>query len=224
MKKIGVLGGTFDPVHIGHLISSEETLEIFKLDHVLFIPSKSPPHKKQTDVLSFKHRANMVEAAIENNERLRIERCESRRPGYSYSIDTIHYLMKTNPEAEFYFILGIDAFAEINTWKDWEQLLKTCHFIVTSRPNRYIKDLKNLPGHFTQKLNFSLDEQNMKPLDTNTLLSKECRHPTRIWFFRISSIEVSSSGIRKRISENRCFRYLVPEKTYTYIKEHGLYS
>ena len=132
--KIGLFGGTFDPIHWGHLRSAEEVREAFALDRVLLIPAASPPHKKRQPTTSPGDRLKMVRLAIAKNPSFAVSTVEISRRGKSYSVDTIRHFAARWPKDALYFILGLDAFREIGSWKDFQEIFPLCHFIVISRP------------------------------------------------------------------------------------------
>ena len=134
--KWGLFGGTFDPIHIGHLRCAEEMLEIFDLNRIIFVPASRPPHKLNAAITPFYHREQMIRLAIEGNPAFSFSDVENRREGTSYSVETVEYLLDKYrlENLELYFILGQDAFHAIRTWKDWERLLLLCHFAVMTRP------------------------------------------------------------------------------------------
>jgi len=138
--KLGVLGGTFDPIHIGHLRCAEEIREMFSLDRMLLMPASRPPHKDGTAVTSFAHRENMIRIAISGNPHLEVSDMEYLRAGKSFSIDTVKTLLAGGYNGQdIFFLTGQDAFSLIQTWKDWKELLELCNFIVMTRPG-YRKD------------------------------------------------------------------------------------
>jgi len=153
-KRIGVFGGTFDPPHLGHLLLAEEIREDFELDEVYFMPCNQPPHKDRTDLSEAKHRFAMVVAATLQNPAFVASPIEVNRPGKSYSIDTLHILLEDLGEnTEIVFIAGLDSFLEIETWKDWEELLELCHFIVVSRPGHSFDEVgEGLPDDVSRRL------------------------------------------------------------------------
>ena len=133
--KIGLFGGTFDPIHWGHLRNAEEVREAFSLDRLLFIPAGNPPHKRRGAAASARDRLEMVRLAIAKNPGLALSTVEFSRPGKSYSIDTVRHFAKSRAAQDsLYFILGLDAFLDIGSWKGFEEIFSLCHFIVTSRP------------------------------------------------------------------------------------------
>lgn len=146
--KLGVFGGTFNPVHNGHLVAAQEVREKMNLSEIIFIPSAYPPHKVEDDLASSTHRLNMLKFAIDSTPYFSISTLEIDRGGKSYSVDTMRALRKNyGKKAELFFILGIDAVAEIFTWKDVNEFLKMCELIAVNRPGLSLKDVsKKLPS------------------------------------------------------------------------------
>src|SRR5512136_1779471 len=138
------MGGTFNPIHLGHLAAAEEVRDRLRLEKVIFIPSFLPPHKQEEDVPSALQRQEMVRLAIKGNAYFTVSDIEIRRGGKSYTIDTIDALLQSHTGAELFFITGIDSFLEIRTWKDWERLLTRCSFVVLSRQGYRFSDLASL--------------------------------------------------------------------------------
>lgn len=199
--RIGILGGTFNPVHIGHLVLAQDALEEYELDRVLFVPSATPPHKDSGEVAMAEHRLAMLEACLEGDPRFEVSVVELERGGVSYSIDTVRQLKKQNPGAELFFIIGSDSVYELHTWRDIYGLLALCPFIVMGRPDFLKKDITEettgLKAPWPQRLRESL---------TTTHL-----------------VDISSSDIRMRVAEGLRIRYLVTEEVDMYICEHRLY-
>ena len=133
-QKVGILGGTFNPIHIGHLLIAQDALEQAGLDRVVFIPSATPPHKRLEGNASARQRLAMVEAAVAGNEAFAVDDLEIRRGGASYTVETLTELRRREPGADFYFIIGSDSLPELTTWKDFERLAKLCRFVVVTRP------------------------------------------------------------------------------------------
>jgi len=132
--RLGLLGGTFNPIHLGHLRGAEEARETFKLEKIYFIPAAVPPHKNERIEVSPAHRLEMVRLAIEDNPAFSVSDVELSRVGKSYSIETIIYLQNRYPDAELFFVVGMDSFLEVTTWKRYQDLFSLCHFVVLNRP------------------------------------------------------------------------------------------
>ena len=134
VKKLGIIGGTFNPIHYGHLVAAEFARESFALDHIIFVPSARPPHKDLGEILDSQHRLKMVELAVQENPNFSASDLEILRSGLSYSVETVAAFHRTYPGADIFFILGIDAFMFMNTWKDTDRLAELCSMIVVTRP------------------------------------------------------------------------------------------
>ena len=212
--KIGLFGGTFDPIHWGHLRSAEEVSDTFGLDRVYFIPAAVPPHKRGQTTTPASDRLQMVRLAIAQNPRFSVSTAEISRAGVSYSIDTVReFAHRKNRGDALYFIIGLDAFREIGTWKSFADIFPLCHFIVTSRPGSKEKDPLKGTGVAVKKL-FCYDFK-----------GKNYRHEsgTRVYFDELTDIAISASEIRALVKEGKSIRYLVPSAVEKYIKRHSLY-
>jgi nicotinate-nucleotide adenylyltransferase len=216
-QRIGILGGTFNPVHYGHLAAAEEVRDRLKLDRVLFIPAFLPPHKDE-DLPSAVQRLEMVRLAISGNQLFKASDIEIKRGGRSYTVDTIEELHQHYPGTELFFITALDSFLEIKTWKDWERLLSVCTFVVLSREGYRFGDLAalGLQGVRAEDL-ASLDSR----VRDETTLSVG---GSRIVLERIPYYEISSTDIRQRIQRGRSIKYLLPEPVERYIIENKLYG
>ena len=153
MKKIGIMGGTFDPIHNGHLLIAEYARVHFKLDKILFIPTGNPPHKEKSHITSNMHRYNMVLLAINSNENFLLSTLEMDREGVTYTVDTINTLKSIYENTDFYFIMGSDSLLQIHTWKEYEKLLKSCKFIVAKRPGYTSDTLDKIKEDLSLKYN-----------------------------------------------------------------------
>jgi nicotinate-nucleotide adenylyltransferase len=150
--RIGILGGTFNPIHLGHLLIAQDAVEAAKLDRVLFIPTANPPHKPLAGNTDARHRLRMVKLAIDGDQRFAADGLEIRRGGKSYSVDTLAQLRERFPSADFYFILGADSLDELHLWKEARRLVKLCRFLAVTRPG-YKGHPSRLPGLRYQLLN-----------------------------------------------------------------------
>jgi nicotinate-nucleotide adenylyltransferase len=212
--RIGLFGGTFDPIHWGHLRSAEEVREAFALDRILFIPTAIPPHKRGETKTSARDRLAMVRLALASNPNFGVSTVEINRPGVSYSIDTLrHFAERNRGNHTYYFILGLDAFREISSWKDFRQVFPLCNFIVTSRPGSRKTNLLGGVSVAVQKL-FCYDSG-----------SKSYRHRsgTTLHFLQLTDFAVSASDIRARVRQTKSIRYLVPKAVEDYIGRRCLY-
>lgn len=144
--KVGILGGTFNPIHIGHLILAEEAREKLKLDKIIFMPAYLPPHKDDTDIAQARFRYEMVRLAIKTNKYFAISDIEIKRDGRSYTIDTLKEFKKTYPDDELYFIIGSDLLKYLDEWKDLTEITKLVKFIAATRPGY---PLQNLPSYIS---------------------------------------------------------------------------
>jgi nicotinate-nucleotide adenylyltransferase len=212
-QRLGILGGSFDPVHVGHLRSAEEVREAIALDRVYFVPANQPPHKPGRRLAEGRARLAMVEIAIAGNPAFRASDVELNRGGTSYSIDTVQSFATTEPGALLFFIVGIDTFREMHTWKDTARLFELANVVVTSRPpNAIDPSIEHLP----------VAAQEAFCYDPITL-SYRHRSGTRLCFLPITGIDVSATAIRERSHRGQSIRYLVPQDVERYIREHGLY-
>ena len=217
-QRLGIIGGTFNPIHYGHLAAAEEVRDRLKLDRVLFIPSFLPPHKQEEDMPSAVQRLEMVRLAISGNNHFKVSDIEVKRGGKSYTIETIETLLPQHPGAELYFITGLDSFLDIQTWKDWERLLALCFFVVLSRPGSSFADLARVVFMKESAPDLAaLDRQ-----ETAQVVMKS--GDFRIYLERISFYDISSTDIRMRIRQVRTIKYHLPEAVEHYIIENKLYA
>ncbi len=200
IKRLAIMGGTFDPIHYGHLVAAEGAKCEFDLDRVIFIPAARPPHKTKKEMTAPYHRLHMVERAIYSNSHFEISALELEREGLSYTINTVNAVREIHPQASIYFITGADAVLEILTWKNVEELLNVCKFIAATRPGY---DLENLEHTLS-----CLPRQYLKNICT----------------MEVPALAISSTDIRARVADNRPIKYLLPELVERYIFEEGLYK
>ncbi len=211
-SRVGLFGGTFNPIHLGHLRGAEEIWQAFQLDEVVFIPSSIPPHKATEKVTDAEHRMEMVKLATSSNPHFSTSDLELSRPGRSFSIDTLRCFQERR-ENVFFFILGGDAFVEIETWKDFKNLFSLCHFIVMTRPGSQ-KSISSSPFPETLIPDFRYDPG-----------ERAWTHLTghRVYFKEISFLDISSTLVRELIEKGETVRYLIPAEVEAYIQKHGLY-
>ena len=197
--RIGILGGTFDPIHLGHLLIAEESRVSLGLDQVLFVPAGRPWLKEGQPLTEACHRVKMVELAISSNPHFRVIRNEIERPGLSYTVDTLVELQdELSGDDELFFILGLDAFESFHRWKEPERILQLCRLAVVSRPG------------------YGDEEQ-------DRLLANYRDQGDRICVLPVHNVDFSATEIRWRAAAGISFRYQVPEAVEAYIMEQGLY-
>ena len=199
-RRIGLMGGTFDPIHLAHLHIAEESRQAFALDEVRFIPAAQPPHKQGRKIVSAQQRIRMVELAIADNPFFRLDLLEMEMQGPSYSWQTVQEMQRRlGQDADLYFITGSDSINDLPTWNHPKELVAACHFIGTTRPEVPFAE-KMLREFFGPQLQ------------------------SRIHELKVPRMEISSTLIRQRIAAGKSIRYLVPEKVADYIEKEGLYQ
>jgi nicotinate-nucleotide adenylyltransferase len=214
---IGVLGGTFNPIHVGHLRAAEEVCEILGLERVVFVPSAEPPHKEGEHQLiaPARLRCEWVRRAIADNPRFDIDLLEIERPGPSYTVDTLRSFAKRLAPEKPVFVIGRDAFAEIETWRDPATLFTLAHFAVIDRPGSGGgAPVGWLPARFAP--DFDLDDQGG--------FGRHRSAETWIRWLQVAALEVSSTDIRRRIREGRSVRYLLPAVVQHEVVASGVYA
>lgn len=198
MLNIGIYGGTFNPIHIGHLIAAEEVLNLFELDKIIFIPVGTPPHKQHKNLASAYDRYEMIKLAISGNYKFEVSDIEIKREGYTYTYDTLMELKSIYPKDKLHFIIGYDAFKDSDTWKMADKVYEMVSFIVVNR------------GGFNTKMHQEIE-------------FKKRKYNAIVESVKIPDIEISSTDIRLRISKGWNFRYMLPEAVFNYIMKNELY-
>lgn len=214
-EQIGLLGGTFNPIHNGHLKAADLVCGLLKLNRVLFIPSYIPPHKESFDILPPHHRMRMVKLALDSYPKFYPSDVEIKARQKSYSIHTLTLLKKRHPTAEIFFILGIDAFLEIGTWKDYRKVLDQCSFAVISRPGYSLQDARTaLDKDYRERLiEASGDKSLLRGKGDPVILLLEMK-----------TLDISSTEIRRRIRAGLSIDGLVPDPVAMYIYKNELYQ
>jgi len=199
-RRIGILGGTFNPIHLGHLLIAQDATEQMALDCVKLIPSATPPHKTPDALAGARDRIQMIRLAIRGNRRFEVDDMEVRRGGTSYSVDTLTELRRRHPTAEFYFIIGADSLRELHLWREVGRLVRLCTFVTVPRPGFEARPI----------VDRRLDAASRKRLRQYVLRGHCC--------------DIASREIRARVASGRSIRYLVPDAVTEYIRRHGLYQ
>jgi nicotinate-nucleotide adenylyltransferase len=199
VARVGVLGGTFDPVHLGHLILAEEARDQLDLAFIYFVPAGDPPHKQGRRLAPAEDRLRMIEIAIAGNDDFRASRADVDRPGPHYTLDMVQIVQAQLPRrSELYFLMGYDSLAEFPTWHRARELLAACHLVALTRHD--------------------------VPLDWDYLESHLPGIRERVTLLDMPELEIASHQIQERIRAGRTIRYLVPDRVCEHIADHGLYS
>lgn len=217
--KIGILGGTFDPVHNGHLIVAEEAIDVIGLDQVIYVPARIPPHKIGFQITSESHRLSMLELALKSNQRFVHSDLEFHREGPSYTVETILEIGRRYPDSELYFIMGHDSFNELETWYKFEQLFDICRLIVVTRPGSPSVD----PENFGHTIKLLLQRHTLVLNDPLDIPENVTDGGWKVCLLNIAGLRVSASSIRSRVRQGRTIRYLVPHDVRKYIANSNLY-
>jgi nicotinate-nucleotide adenylyltransferase len=194
MKRVGVFGGTFDPIHLGHLVCADQLREAFALDRVIFIPCNRSPHKPRYRPAPARHRIRMAELAVRGCGAFTVSDLEARRGGLSYTVDTVAELRRRlGPRVDLWLLLGMDAYLEVRAWKSWERVVRECYLGVARRPGHAGAGQK---GELAEKTRFA----------------------------ETTEVNISSSDIRRRVRLGRSVAFLVPAPVEAYIGRHRLYG
>lgn len=193
------MGGTFDPIHTGHLILAEAACEAFDLDYVLVMPNGNPPHKMGQVQVSMKQRTEMAQLAIADNPHLRISDFEKTPHDYHYTYKTLEFLRQENPDTDYYFILGADSLVNFHTWKEPKRICQSCRILAATRNRMETEELRHQMEQLKSMYGAVID-----PLET-------------------PNIDISSNMIRERVEKGQTIKYYVPAAVEAYIQEHGLY-
>ncbi len=200
MSKIGIMGGTFNPIHFAHLILAENAYDECKLDKVLFMPSKKPPHKLHESIVKDEHRVQMIDLAIKDNPHFELSSLELEREGITYTADTLAELNIKYPMDEFYFIMGADSLFQIEDWWHPQNIFSLTNIVAAVR------------DHATRK---ELDKQ------VDYLANK---YEAKIHLLSTPNMDISSKMLRQNIRLNKSIRYYVPDQVVRYITDHNLYA
>lgn len=199
-KKVGIIGGTFNPIHLGHLILAEYAYDEYQLDEILFIPTGISYFKDPNTVLDKKMRITLTGEAIEDNPHFALSTIETDRPGNSYTYETLEELKKKNPDVRYYLIIGADSLFQIDSWKEPDIIMKDAIILAASRNDQGIELLKEKADELMKKFH------------------------SEIYILTCPMIDISSTDIRNRIKEGKSIKYLVKEQTENYIKKYQLYQ
>lgn len=199
MKKIGIMGGTFNPIHYGHLILAESTYEQLNLDKILFMPLKNPPHKAISGEVSEKQRVDMISQAIKDNPHFELSTMELDREGITYTAETLTILTRENPDTEYYFIVGADSLFYMQNWKEPQTVFRLCTVVAAGRNQVEMDKIYNQIEYLKNIFR------------------------ANIMLIHMPAIEISSAMIRERVAADKAIRYYVPEAVREYIENNRLY-
>ena len=198
-RKVGIMGGSFDPIHLAHLVVANEVLNIYNLDEIIFVPTGNPPHKQGLKADSF-HRLMMVNMAVLTNDKFSVSDIEIKNPEKSYTLNTLREFHRLHANTEFYFITGTDAVIDIPNWHEPEELLKLCRVIAVSRPGISMEEVKNKICEIQKNLNGNIE------------------------ILQVPMLQISSTDIRERFKTGISAKYLLPESVERYIIKNELYQ
>lgn len=199
-KRIGILGGTFDPIHLGHLIMADQAYNQYGLEKILVMPTGNPPHKKETIYTPIRHRIQMTQLAIGDNRSLELSLIEAERKGYSYTYETLEFLTEINPHVHYYFIMGADSLFQFDTWREPERICACCTVLVASRYQLTDQELSGQMKHLSDKYHGDFQ------------------------LLTVPNIDISSRMIRRMVAEHGSIRYYVPSDVERYIYRNHLYQ
>ncbi|WP_130806565.1 nicotinate-nucleotide adenylyltransferase [Senegalia massiliensis] len=200
IKKLGIMGGTFNPIHIGHLMIAEQSRKKFNLDKVIFIPTGSPPHKDEKQLANALDRYIMTILATSDNNNFMVSDIETNRYKTSYTVDTLELLSQKYKDSELFFITGADSILDIENWKNTNKLLNICTFIAATRPGYNVENVMAQIRKLEEKYN------------------------KKISYLTIAPVDISSTQIRKRIFEGETIKYMTPDPVINYIYNKNLYK
>lgn len=199
MKKVGIMGGTFNPIHNAHLILAEQAYHQFDLEKVLFMPTKNPPHKKKQELASDEHRKNMIHEAIKENPHFELSTLEMEREGITYTAETLRILHQMGEDTEYYFILGGDSLMQITSWREPKAIFSMAKIVAATRTGYREDEIIRQCNRLEQE------------------------YHAAIMRLDVPNLEISSKLIRTRCEQEEPIRYYVPETVFSYIQEHKLY-
>jgi len=211
--RVGLFGGSFNPIHLGHLRSAEEVREALELDLVYFIPAASPPHKAEGELVPAEHRLQMVRLATKGNRHFMVSDVEMRRGGSSYTIDTVKFFLATlRQPATLYLLMGADQFAELETWKSCDEMASLCNIVVHTRMPEGAEGQPRFPLAGLKRFGYIKADDHYVNTSGQTLS-----------FVATTVLSISATAIRRKIQRGRSINYLVPGDVVDYINRHQLF-
>jgi len=215
-QRIGVYGGTFDPIHYGHLKVATAIIEAFALDELLIVPAFVPPHKRTRAISSPYHRFAMLALATADSAAMRLSTIELEAPSRPWTIDTLGRLQQENPAAQLFFVMGADSFADVTSWREYERLMGEYHIVVALRPG--YESAGEIDAHLSSRLRSQVADLRGGGLPDELRTAKP-----HIWLTDYIEVDVSASEIRAAAQRGRPIENFVPPVVARYIERHGLY-
>jgi nicotinate-nucleotide adenylyltransferase len=217
--RLGLFGGSFNPIHAGHLAIARQTRESLRLDQILFIPTGNPPHKPDGSLAPAPHRLEMVRLAIGSDPTFAVSDVEIRRPGKSYTIETIRLLQQEHgPKTQLFFLIGLDAFLDLQSWRESAAVLNSCSFVVISRPGTSFRSLSSLT------LLPNLSHASLEDMDQGRIPQLDVPIGTQhLICLKLPPCDISASDIRTKIKNGLSVANLLPPLVESYIIHHHLY-
>jgi len=223
--RIGIMGGTFDPIHLGHLRAAEEIYWAFGMDRIVFVPAARPPHKDEAVVASALHRYEMVSLATVFTPYFTVSPIELQREGKSYSVETVREFRKAaGPDARLYFVVGVDALLEMSAWREAEELLRLTRVVVTARPGWRLDEVEGLLTPEQRRLLGEPTFRYLKVGEIDAAQVEKSPAPREVLLVEVVSLDIASREIRQLVEEGRSVRHLVPDTVAAYMVKNRLYQ
>jgi nicotinate-nucleotide adenylyltransferase len=223
--RIGIMGGTFDPIHLGHLRAAEEIYWAFGMDRIVFVPAARPPHKDEAVVASALHRYEMVSLATVFTPYFTVSPLELQREGKSYSVETVREFRKAaGPDARLYFVVGVDALLEMSAWREAEELLRSTRVVVTARPGWRLDEVEALLTPEQRRLLGEPTFRYLRVAEIDAAQVEKNPAPREVLLVEVVSLDIASREIRQLVEEGRSVRHLVPDTVAAYMVKHRLYQ
>jgi nicotinate-nucleotide adenylyltransferase len=223
--RIGIMGGTFDPIHLGHLRAAEEIYWAFGLDRIIFVPAARPPHKEEVVAASAMHRYEMVSLATVFTPYFTVSPIELQREGKSYSVETVREFQRlSGPDTNLYFVVGVDAFLEMSEWREAKELLTLARVIVTARPGWRLDEVEHLLAPEQRRLLGHPTFRYLKVNEVDPERVEEAPAPRQVLLVEVVSLDIASREIRQLVEEGRSIRHLVPDTVAAYMAKNRLYQ
>jgi len=223
--RLGIIGGTFDPIHLGHLRAAEEIYWAFGLDRIIFVPAARPPHKEEVVAASALHRYEMVSLATVFTPYFTVSPIELTRPGKSYSVETVREFQKiSGPQTTLYFVVGVDAFLEMSSWRMARELIGLARVIVTARPGWRLDEVERLLTGEQRRILGNPTFRYLKVSDIDPERVERELEPQQVLLVEVVSLDIASREIRQLVEEGRSIRHLVPDTVAAYMTKNRLYQ